>query len=734
MLQVFEDLRNGGVQVLQVPAPQVGRGRVLVRTAYSLISSGTEKAALDFARKGLMEKARLRPDLVAQVLEKVHSEGIVTTFQKAMGKLDELMPMGYSAAGIVMAVGEGADGFRVGDKVACAGTGYANHAEVLSVPVTLCVKVPDTVGLDAASFVALGSIALQGFRQSGAVVGDFVAVLGLGLVGLLSVGIAHAAGCRVIGLDVSSSKGELAAAMGAERFVDMSVEEPVTSVTDFTRGRGADCLLMTAATDSNQPTELAPALLRDRGTLVVVGVSRIDVPRTPYYKKEIDIRLSRSYGPGRYDPQYEEQGRDYPVGYVRWTEGRNMEAFLDLLNAGGLKVGPLITDTVPIGDAAKAYDAILGKSPVEGPLVSVLIKYLGEITPYATMVGHTAPSPTSGKIGVSVIGAGGFTKSTLMPGLKRIKNRVALRGIVSSSGSNAGVLGHKYGFAFSSSDWHSALEDAETSLVCITTPHNLHVPMTIAALGAGKDVFVEKPLAISEPQLADLVEAVHTTGHRVMVGFNRRFSPLVEWLRAELGSLRPSMMVYRVNAGAIPIDNWNNDAAVGGGRLIGEGCHFIDLMTFLAGARPVSVFASCSSASGPGSLPRDNCVVTVQFGNGAVGALIYETVGDKTFPKERLEVFANGFAGSIDNFLRAECYVGGRVRRKKLLAQDKGFDREYALVLDSMKTGAPFPIDFDDAVAVTRATFAIGESLARQSPVSLLASEQPGVMASDGQS
>ena len=734
MLQVFEDLRNGGVQVLQVPAPQTGKGRVLVRTAYSLISSGTDRANLDFAGKGLVGKARSRPDLVAQVLEKGRSEGVLTTFQKAMGRLDELMPMGYSAAGIVMAVGEGADGFRVGDKVACAGAGYASHAEVLSVPANLCVKVPDTVDLDAASFVALGSIALQGFRQSGAVVGDFVAVMGLGLVGLLSVGIARAAGCRVVGLDISQSKKELALTMGAELFVDMSVEEPVASVMDFTRGRGADCLLMAAATDSNQPTELAPALLRDRGTLVVVGVSQINIPRTPYYKKEIDVRLSRSYGPGRYDPQYEEQGRDYPVGYVRWTEGRNMEAFLDMLGTSRLKLGPLVTDVVPINRAVQAYDVILGKAPTVGPLVSILLKYGDDNATVGTRIDHAIATPTPGRIGISVVGAGGFTRSTLMPGLERLKDRIAFRGIASSTGSTAGVLGHKHGFAFSSSDWHSILEDAGTSLVFITTPHNLHVPMTVAALGAGKDVFVEKPLAISEDQLTELVEVVHSSGRRVMVGFNRRFSPLVEWLRAQMGNLRPSMIVYRVNAGPIPIDNWNNDVSIGGGRIIGEGCHFIDLMAFLAGARPASVFAGCSSASGPGSLPRDNCVVTVQFSNGCAGALMYETVGDKTCPKERLEVFAEGFAGSIDNFLRAECYAGGRVHRKRLPAQDKGFNREYSLVLDAMKTGAQFPIDFDDAVAVTRATFAVGESLAQQIPVSLAVSKQPGVPGADGQS
>ena len=712
MKQVFENLKNGEIEILDVPVPNVGSGKILVKNYYSLISSGTERSMLEFGSKGLIKKAKSRPDLVKQVLEKVKSEGLLTTYKKAIHKLEDFLPLGYSSAGEVIEVGKDVDKFHKGDLVACAGGGYATHSEYVVVPKNLTVKIPQGVSLEEASFVTLGSIAMQGVRQSGAVVGDTAIVIGLGLVGLLTIQILKSAGCRVIGMDVNPNKEKIAEKLGVDLFIDMNNGEPVGEVMDFTDGYGADEILMTASTSSNTPVELTPKIIRDRGTFVIVGVSKIDIPRTPYYKKEIAVKFSRSYGPGRYDSVYEEKGIDYPIGYVRWTEKRNMEAFLSLITEGKVNVKPLISYEFPIEKAKEAYDLVSGKKKADKPIIAILFKYDTAAKDIKRIIDLKSNyKKVDNGIGISVVGAGNFTKSTLMPNLSKFKGKISLRGVSSYRGSSAAILAKKYGFAYSTSDYKKVSEDPDTDLAFITVPHNLHVPIAKELLKSGKDVFVEKPLAINIDQLKEIIKVRQDTGKRVMVGFNRRFAPLTKWERKQLGSQIPRIITYRVNAGPLPIDHWINDPNVGGGRIIGEVCHFVDYLTYMFGSYPKEVYGKCANINNKEFLAADNCVFTLEFENGSIGNIIYESIGDKAFPKERIEIYADNFVGIIDNFARAEIYKNGGVRRKKLLTQNKGFVNEYKEVLTALRNGDDFPIDFNDIIYTTLTTFALKEAI-----------------------
>ncbi len=720
MKQIFENLKNGEIELLDVPVPNAGSGKILVKNYYSLISSGTERSMLEFGSKGLLAKAKSRPDLVKQVFEKVKSEGLLTTYKKAMHKLEDFLPLGYSSAGEVVDVGSGVSEFQKGDLVACAGGGYATHSEYVAVPKNLVVKLPEGVDPKDAAFVALGSIAMHGVRQSGVTVGDVAVVIGMGLVGLLTVQILKSAGCRVIGMDVVASKEDIAKELGADLFVNLTAEEPANEVMEFTKGRGADVVLMTASTKSNAPIELVPDIIRDRGTFVIVGVSKIDIPRTPYYKKEINVKFSRSYGPGRYDPIYEEMGVDYPIGYVRWTEKRNMEAFLTLVAERKIKVAPLVSYEFPIENGKEAYDIVSGKKSAEKPVIAILFKYKSTVDNIDKII-YTKKNydKKSGKIGVSVIGAGNFTKSTLMPNLVKLKDRVSLRGISSYGGSSAAVLANKFGFAYATSSYKEILQDKDTDLVFVTVPHSLHVPIAKDVLLSEKDVFVEKPLAINIEQLKEIVEVKNNVKNRIMIGFNRRFAPLTSWMKEQLGHQTPRIIIYRVNAGFVPLSHWINNPEVGGGRIIGEVCHFIDYMIYMFGSLPKEVYAKCSVTDNNRFSSKDNCILTISFENGSVGSVVYESIGDVTLPKERIEIFAQGFSGVIDNFIRAEVYKGGNIRRKKLLSQDKGFVNEYKEVFSAIKEGREFPIDFNDMVYTTLSTFAINKSIKEGKPVKL---------------
>ena len=719
MKQIFENLRNGEIEFFDVPLPNVGRGKVLVKNYYSLISSGTEKGLLEFGTKNLLEKAKARPDLVMQVLEKVRTEGILTTYQKAMQKLEDFLPLGYSCAGQVVEIGKGVKDFNRGDMVACAGSGYANHAEYVSVPENLVVKIPQGVSPEEASFVAFGSIALHGIRQSGANLGDFVAVVGLGLIGLITVQLLKSCGCKVIGLDVDSSKRELALQLGVDLFVDLKSDNFGVEVASFTNGVGVDEVLMTASTDSNTPVELVPQIIRDRGTLVIVGVSKIDIPRNPYYKKEITVKFSRSYGPGRYDPTYEENGVDYPVGYVRWTEKRNMEAFLSLISSGQVNLKPLISCILPIEKYREAYDLILGKVKSDKKVIAVMFEYSKDVEIKKITFLKDNYKKIPGKVGVSIIGSGNFTKSTLLPNLSKLKEEVDLLGISSQSGGSAGVIANRYRFKYATSDYREILQDPQTDLIFITVPHNLHASIASEALRGGKDVFVEKPLAINLDQLKEIVKAKEESGRRVMVGFNRRFSPLTQWIRDLLGNKLPLIISYRINAGIVPAHHWINDPDVGGGRIIGEVCHFIDFMIYMFNSQPLRVFGSCVRKDHGDFLPFDNCAFNIEFENGSVGNIIYESIGPEVLPKERVEILGDNFGGIIDNFIRAEFYKGGKVVRKRLFAQDKGFLNEYREVIKSIKSGRDFHIPFEDFVYTTLTTFALEDSIRSGQPVKI---------------
>lgn len=719
MKQIIENLKTGRVEVLDVPVPVLRDEGILVRSQASLISAGTERMLMEMGRKSLLGKAKERPDLVRKVLAKLRRDGFWATFAAVREKLDREIPLGYSVCGEVVEAGAAAREFAVGTLVACAGAGYANHAEVNYVPRLLAVPVPSGVSAEAAAYATVGAIALQGIRNARPQVGETVVVLGLGLLGQLAVQMLKAAGCRVVGLDVAPARIDLAAAQGADLALDVKAEGLRERVRQFTRGRGADAVLITAATSSSAPLELAAELARDRACVVLVGVTGMQVPRKEYYEKELTFIVSRSYGPGRYDPHYEEQGHDYPAGYVRWTENRNLEAFLDLVAAGRVRPETLTTHRFPIGEALQAFEMILrGREPYLG----VVLTYpQATEPPSGRIVLRSAPArrPT-GTVGISFLGAGSFARAVLLPNLAKLPG-VVLRGIASASGISARSAGKKFGFAYCASDSQQVLDDPETDAVFIVTRHSQHAEMVRRALAAGKTVFVEKPLAISTQQLTELQQAIQETGGRLMVGFNRRFAPLASQLRAFMAGCGPLTVHYRCNAGRIPAEHWLA-AAEEGGRIIGEGCHFFDFFQYLTDSDPVAVHAVS-----PGSqTSADEAQVTVTYRDGSVCHLLYTTQGPPSFSKERIEVFAAGRVGVLEDFrcLWLESETGRRQRRRSLRA-DKGHAAELAAFVEATRAGDPMPIPLESLLSTTLASLAAVESLWRHTPIDLAAFAPP---------
>jgi polar amino acid transport system substrate-binding protein len=708
MKQIAQSQRGGELRVVEVPVPALRPEGLLVRTAYSLISAGTERAKVDLARKSLVGKAMARPDQVAQVVRMARQAGIGATFHKVMNRLDALSPLGYSSAGVVVGVGDDVRDFAVGDRVACAGAGYANHAEYVYVPRNLCARVPDGVGLDEAAFATVGAIALQGIRQSGALLGECVGVIGLGLLGLMTVQMLRSAGCRVAGFDPNGERCDLARRFGAEVAIhpgDDGVEAAVRSLAPH----GLDCVILTAATSSSDPIRLAGELARDRARVVVVGAVGMDIPRSPFYEKEIDIRLSRSYGPGRYDAAYEEQGHDYPIGYVRWTEGRNIEAFLDLVRQRRVDLAPLATHRFAIESAETAYDVIEGKT--NEPFLGVLLEYsqAGEVP--AKTVDVRPAAPRRDAIGVALIGAGSFAQSMLLPHL-RGRADVRLRSVATPSGLSARSVAEKFGFEQATSDSALVIADDAVDLVMIASRHDSHASTVAAALRGGKAVFVEKPLAIDESQLREVIEA-RGSGF-LMVGFNRRFAPLAGKLRDFTRSMsEPKVMTYRVNAGFIARDHWTQQPS-NGGRIIGEGCHFVDLMLDIAAAPIVEVFAAAIPDGGRYS--GDNVVATLRFADGSVGTLIYAANGASALEKERFEVLGGGKAAVLEDFKRLSLSVGTKTAVHRA-SPDKGHRNEIAETIAALREGRQAPIPFNEILMTTRATFAIAESLATGFPI-----------------
>ncbi len=709
MKQIIQSYRTGELWLADVPGPALKSGGVVVQTAASLVSAGTERMIVELAKKSLIGKAQARPDLVRKVIDKIRTEGLAPTMTKVFAKLDTPIPLGYSCAGTVVEAGE-RSGFRAGDRVACAGAGYATHAEFNFVPRNLCVRLPDRVSFADASYATLGSIALQGVRQADLRLGESVAVIGLGLLGLLTVQLLKASGCRVIGADPSPARCELARRLGADETVDGGLAEAAASFTD---GHGVDAVIVAAATKSNEPIEVAAEACRPKGRVVVVGMVGMDVPRDPFYRKELDLRLSMSYGPGRYDPAYEEGGHDYPYAYVRWTEQRNIGAFVDLVAAGAVTPAALTTHHFAVDDALRAYDLLEGKT--KEPYLGIVIDYPQPAAPAPPRRLVELPSTrpaAAGKLGVGFIGAGNFAKSVLLPALARQAD-VVLTGLCTATGMSAVETGKRHGFRFATTSVDELLADAQTQVVFVATQHHTHAGFVLRALEAGKHVFVEKPLCMSPEELDRIEEAVRSLprpGPCLTVGFNRRFSPHARAIRAAFaGRSTPLVVNYRVNAGMAPSDSWVQDPERGGGRVIGEVCHFVDLAEYLVGSEPVAVSASSVRTADRRAVSEDSLVATLCYADGSLATIQYLAHGSAQVPKERGEVCADGVTAVLDNYRATTFHGGGHAAVKG--SQDKGFDAEIAALLGAVRGGGEWPIPFDSLSRTTRATFGILESL-----------------------
>jgi predicted dehydrogenase len=721
--QVIQDARSGRVLVEEIPAPALRPGGLLVRTAASAVSPGTERSMLAFAGQSLWAKARARPDLVRQVWQKLRHEGLAQTYAAVVSRLDQPTPLGYSAAGLVLAVGEGAEPFQAGDRVACAGAGYAVHAEVIFVPRNLCVRIPPRtdggpVPFEEAAFTTLGAIALQGVRLAAPTLGERVVVIGLGVIGQLTVQLLRAHGCAVLALDRDPVRVALGRELGADAAVTAGGEAPVAEVGVFTRDRGADAVLIAAATDSNAPVEWAAQLARRKGRVVVVGAVRMDLPRQSYYERELSLTVSCSSGPGRYDPLYEEAGIDYPVAFVRWTEQRNMEAFLDLLAAGRVNVARLLSHRLSLADAPRAY-RLLGPEAAE-PSLGIVLTYpdAPDVRPGPAPPVRPAAVPAAGPLAVAAVGAGAFARGVLFPALRRTPG-VRLRAVAAATGLSAARCVRRFGFEQSAADLGEILADPEVQAVLVLTPHRLHAALAAAALKAGRHVFVEKPLCVSEEELRELAAlyrglAAGPAAPLLTVGFNRRFSPLAARLRSEVRGSGPLVLSYRVHAGALPAGHWLA-APEEGGRIVGEACHFIDLAVFLTGARPARVFAA---APGRGAEPS---ALVVDFDDGSLLTLAYVTSGGRRVPKERLEVSGGGRSWVLDEWRRLTTFDGTRIRRRRRWAPAKGHREELAAFVAAVRRGGPLPIPFEELAATTQATFAAGDSLRRGAPVDVRA-------------
>jgi predicted dehydrogenase len=721
MKQVIQSFKTGQTRVADVPPPSLRSQGILVRTGASLVSAGTERMVVNFAEKNVVQKAQARPDLVRQVIEKVRTDGLLTTLDSVRNRMDQPLPLGYSSAGIVLQAGNEALNFQPGERVACAGGGFAGHAEVAYVPRTLAVKLPDTVLLEEGCFATIGAIALQGIRQSEVVLGCNVAVIGLGLLGQLTVQMLKAAGCRVFGVDTDPQRVALAEKSGADaaHVNDLAVAEGQS----FTSNRDFDAILITADTESHGPVHLAGQLARSRAIVVAVGAVGMQIDRKLYYEKELDFRLSRSYGPGRYDPDYEEKGNDYPYPYVRWTEQRNMEAFVQLVAEDKLHLGHLITHRFPIEQANEAYDLITGKT--REPFLGVVLTY-GENRSFPQIV-EVAPehdrNPRSDPVKIGVLGAGNFANATLLPVLKKIRG-LELVAIASAGGLTARGAAERFGFRYCATDPDEILRDDRINTVAVLTRHDLHGQQVMAALKAGKHVYVEKPLCLTNDELDAIVQAYEQAAElpnppALLVGYNRRFAPFVMELREHLRNvIEPLMINYRINAGFIPPNHWVHDLTVGGGRLLGEGCHFVDLAIFLAGSQPQQV--TTRALPDAGRYAQDNFLITIEFANGSIAAITYLANGDKAFGKELLEVFGGGLSARLDNFRNLTIRRGStKIVRKAWLRQDKGYKAEWEAFLKHLTGKAPAPISWTEIIRSTEATFAAWRSLTTGAPVLL---------------
>ncbi len=720
MKQLIHNLKTGLISLGEVATPPVVPGQLLIRTTFSLISAGTERMMVDFGRAGYLAKARQQPEKVRQVLDKIRTDGLVPTFQSVTAKLDQPVPMGYCNVGRVLAVGDGVEGFSVGDRVASNG----HHAQVVMVPKNLVARIPEEVANDQAAFTVLGAIALQGVRLLQPTLGENIAVFGLGLIGLLGAQILKAHGARVIGFDFDAARVELARSFGVEAEDLSQGADPVAAALAATREMGVDGVLVTAATKSDELMHQAAQMCRRRGRIVLTGVTGLNLLRSDFYEKELSFQVSCSYGPGRYDPAYEEQGHDYPAGYVRWTEQRNFEAVLDLMRDGRLDTAPLVSRRVPFAEAPKAYELLDDKA-----VIGILLQYPetrdenARQRLLAPVVCHRPPRREADAVICGVIGAGGFAMQKVFPAL--VKTGARLKWVATSKGFSGAIAARKFNIEQSTTESLRVLDDPEVNTVVIATRHDSHADLVVRALDAGKSVFVEKPLCLSIEDLAR-IEASHDQAGRadasrpiLMVGYNRRFAPLVQSLRRQLaGRRQPLAMIYTCNAGAIPPDHWTQDPAVGGGRILGEACHFIDLLHFLADESPIEHVTALRHGVDDAVNRNDTVAISLRMADGSLGQVNYFANGAKSLPKERLEVFSEGRVFRIDNFRRLEGF-GSKTSGKRSWFQNKGHEAGFRAFVEAVRTGAESPIPFESLANTTRATLTAAGAAQRHAAVSV---------------
>lgn len=704
MKQVLQNIANGDTNVVDVPCPQSKSGHLLIATSKTLVSAGTERMLIDFGKANFIDKARQQPDKVKMVLGKIKTDGLIPTVEAVRSKLDQPLPLGYCNVGTVL--DNGGTGFEVGTRVVSNG----NHAEVVRVAKNLCAKVPENVDDESAAFTVLGAIGLQGVRLINPTLGECIVVTGLGLIGLITVQLLRANGCRVLGIDFDSAKCELARQLGAET-VDLSKnEDPIKVAGAFSRGRGVDGVIITASTKSSEPLSQAATMCRQRGRIVLVGVIGQEISRADFFAKELTFQVSCSYGPGRYDTEYEDKGNDYPVGFVRWTEQRNFEAVLDMMAVGALDVKPLISHRFAIEDALDAYQCLDDRASL-GIVLDYPNNDVAALTSRSVQLG---PNPATGSTSATCafVGAGNYASRVLMPAFKGAG--ASLNTVVTSAGMSAIHHGKKQGFAKASTDYADVLSDQSVDTVVIATQHNLHAKQTIDAIKAEKHVFVEKPLALTESEV-DLIEQAYLeseTKPKVMVGYNRRFAPHILKMKQLMGAVNgPKTFIMTMNAGEIPADHWTQDTAVGGGRIIGEACHYIDLMRHLAGCKITGFNAMCMGDAPGVSIREDKASITLSFEDGSIGTIHYFANGGKDFPKERIEVFANGAVLQLDNFRKLTGFGWKGFSKMKLSSQDKGQKNCSQAFVDSIKQGISSPISFEEILEVARVSCQVAEQL-----------------------
>ncbi|MBD3338999.1 MAG: zinc-binding dehydrogenase [Candidatus Lokiarchaeota archaeon] len=706
MKQLTQNLKSGNMKVLEVPYPALAPKNVLVRVHYSLISAGTEASKVSTARKGYLGKAKEKPDQVKQVLDTLKKEGVASTYRKVMNKLDAWAPLGYSCSGEVIEVGKEVSGLKVGDYVACAGQDIANHAEVVSVPINLCAKIPLNCPLNYAAFTTVGTIALQGIRQADLRLGESCAVIGLGLLGQLTVQMLNASGVHVYGIDINPINVEKALESGADLAFERSNDVLENRIMEATSGYGVDAVIITAGTNSLDPIELAGRISRSKGRVVIVGAVPTGFSRENYYKKELELRMSCSYGPGRYDLAYEDRGIDYPYGYVRWTENRNMSAFLDLISQDKIDLSVVTSHEFELEKANEAFELIMNKTE---PFLGILLKYDIEKEIKTKLVIENKFSPNEVKVGF--IGAGSFAQSFLLPNVTAF-NDVAFEGIATALGNDSRTVSDKYGFSLATGDPSDIYTSDKINTVFVATRHNLHAENVIQCLMHGKNVFVEKPLALTPEELDEIFKSYNNilngtpNSPRLMVGFNRRFAPLIRKLKNEVkGS--PVAINYRINAGFIPSNHWTQNEEIGGGRIIGEVCHFVDLAMYIAGSKPVSVSAYTMDIA---NSKDDTLTINLKFENGSIATVSYFSNGSKELPKEYLEVFGAGVSAVLDDFRILKIY-GKSKKQYKESGQDKGHKNEVFEFLNAIRNGKPAPISIEDIYISNMLPFQIIESI-----------------------